>query len=120
MVIREAFRVATVPAIIASLCCLSPVLLFSAGIVSLSAATELADVLYGEYRWVFRGAGLVMLAVFLLSYFRKKKVCSLDEVKRRRNEVINTIIIAVVVAVLLYIVFLYGVVELLGIALSIW
>ena len=120
MNIRDVVRITAVPAIIASLCCLSPVLLFSAGIVSLTAAADLADVLYGEHKWVFRAAGAAALCVFLAAYFRRKKICTFGEARRKRNEVMNAIIGATITAILLYIVFLYGAVEWVGIVLGLW
>ena len=119
--IGEVVKVGLVPAIIASLCCLSPVLLVSLGIVSVSVAGDLADVLYGEYKWLFRAAGLVALTVFTVSYFkRKKKICTLNDVHKRRNEIINTVFLILIVSVVLYIVFLYGIIELIGLVLGIW
>ena len=119
--IGEVVKVGFIPAIIASLCCLSPILLVSLGIVSVSVAGDLADVLYGEYKWLFRAAGLVALTVFTVSYFkRKKKICTLNDVHRRRNEIINTIFLILIVSAVLYIVFLYGVLELIGMVLGIW
>ena len=117
---RSVFRITAIPAVVASLCCLSPVLLFSAGVISLSVAAELADVLYWEYKWIFRSAGLLMLVVFLIFYFRRKNICTLDTIARRRREVLNTVLIAIIAAVLFYIVFLYGIVELVGWVLGIW
>ena len=119
--IKDIVHLGTVPAIIASLCCLSPVILLSLGVVSLSAAGELADMLYGEYKWLFRAAGLIALAVFIASYLKKKKnICTLDEVKRRRNEVINTAALALIAGTIFYVIFLYGIVEVIGKALRIW
>ena len=108
------------PATVASLCCLSPIILLSLGIVSVSTASELADVLYGEYRWAFRGAGLAALIVFVVSYFRKKGICTLDDAGRRKNEVVNVLLLSFFTAVVLYIVFLYGIVEIIGEFLSVW
>jgi len=51
---KEILKITGIPVLFASLCCLSPVIFFLLGIVSLSAATELADIFYGTYKWVFR------------------------------------------------------------------
>ena len=120
MRIRELLQVAGVPAVIASLCCLSPIILFSLGVVSLSVASELADVFYGEYMWVFRGAGIIALIIFVVFYLRKQKVCTFDDAVRRRNEVVNIVLFTFFAGVLLYIVFLYGVVEIVGKVLGLW
>jgi len=58
---KELFKITGIPVLLASMCCLSPVIFMLLGIVSLSAATELADVFYGTYKWVFRGLGILAL-----------------------------------------------------------
>ena len=119
--VGEIVKLGTIPALIASLCCLSPILLVSLGVISISVASDLADVLYGEYKWLFRGAGLVALAVFVISYIRRKKnICTLSEARRRKNEIINIIALTLVIGSLLYILFLYGIIELIGKVLNIW
>lgn len=119
--IRELVGVSAVPAVIASLCCLSPVILLSLGVISVTAAGELANTLYGEYKWLFRAAGLVALFIFTFAYIkRKKNICTLDEAKKRRNEIINTVALALIIGIFSYIVFLYGVVEVIGVLLHIW
>ncbi len=119
--IRDIVKLGTVPAIIASLCCLSPIILLSLGVVSVSVAGEIADVLYGEYKWLFRGAGAIALLVFIISYLRRKKnICTLDDAKKRKNEIINIIALAFIVGTAFYIIFLYGIVEILGMLLRVW
>jgi hypothetical protein len=54
MKVKEILKITGIPVLLASMCCLSPVLFLLLGVVSLSAATELADVFYGTYKWVFR------------------------------------------------------------------
>ena len=71
--IRELLRISIIPAIIASLCCLSPILLLSLGVVSVSVAGELSDILYGEYKWLFRVAGLIALGFFPDCLFKKEE-----------------------------------------------
>ena len=88
--------------------------------MSLTVANELADVLYGTYKWVFRGVGLVALCVIFVMYLRRTGVCTLDEVKKRRQEIINKAIILITVSILGYIFFLYVVVHYIGVFLSIW
>jgi DMSO/TMAO reductase YedYZ heme-binding membrane subunit len=92
MNLKEILKLSSVPVVIASLCCLSPVILVVFGIGTLGFATSLADTLYGQYKWLFRIAGLVAMAISLFIYFRRKKgICTIDEAKRRRNEIIITI-----------------------------
>jgi len=118
---KEILKVTGIPVLVASLCCLSPVVLVLLGLSTTAFAASLADTLYGEYKWVFRSVGLVLLAGSLAYYFRNSKgVCTLDEAKRRRNEILNTTLIVVAVAVVGYVVWLYGAVEIIGIVLGLW
>jgi len=114
------FRIIGVPVVAASLCCLSPVILVLLGLSTASFAGSLADTLYGSYKWVFRIVGLILLCLSLILYFRKKGVCTLDQAKRHRNEIINTVLIALIAAVGGYFFFLYVVVEYIGMWLHIW
>lgn len=121
MKIKEVAKIVWIPVIAASLCCLAPVVLVLLGLSTVSFATSLTDNLYGNYKWLFRSFGLLLLIASILVYFRKKKgVCSIDEAKRRRNEIINTVLIVLLVGVGGYIFWLYVVVEYIGKWLSIW
>jgi hypothetical protein len=114
-------KVSGLPVVLASLCCLSPVILVLLGVSSVSFAASLADTLYGEYKWVFRGVGLVALFSSLAFYwYRQEGVCSLDAAKRRRNEIVNSLLLTLLVGVLGYLFFLYGVVHVLGVWLALW
>lgn len=90
------------------------------GLGTVSFAGSLANTLYGDYKWVFRGIGLVLLIISLILYFRKRGICTLDQAKRQLNEIINTVLIALIAAVVGYFFFLYIVVEYIGIWLNIW
>lgn len=121
MRIKEIFKVSSIPVVIASLCCLSPVILVLLGIGTVGFASSLADTLYGEYKWYFRLAGLIALAIALLFYFRRTKgICTIDEAKRRRNEIINMVALTLIAGVVGYIFFLYVVVHYIGVFLTIW
>ena len=121
MRIKELLKVSSVPVVIASLCCLSPVILVLLGIGTVSFASSLADTFYGDYKWAFRIAGLLALLVAVVMYLRRQKgICTIDEVKRRRNEVINTVMLALIAGVVGYVFFLYVVVHYIGVWLEIW
>ncbi|MBR9702591.1 hypothetical protein GOV10_01015 [Candidatus Woesearchaeota archaeon] len=104
----------------ASLCCLSPIILVLFGISGVAFASSLADTLYGDFKWVFRGVGLLLLLLGIAYYYWKKGVCTFDAVKQRRNEILNTILIAVVSAIIGYIVFLYVIVHYIGVWMGLW
>jgi hypothetical protein len=114
-------RFVPLSAFIGGLCCFTPVILVLFGLSSVSFAASLSNTLYGSYKWVFRGIALSFLIASLLWYlYTKEKVCSIDELKRKRKRVINIILISLIFSVLAYIVWLYVVVELIGIVLGIW
>jgi len=119
--IKTLFKVTGIPVVVASLCCLAPVVIVLFGLGSVSLAASLADTLYGEYRWLFRAAGLVLLGIAVLWYLRNEKgICTIDEAKKRRNEIINIVAITFTVGVIGYFVFLYVIVEYAGMWLGIW
>jgi hypothetical protein len=118
---KTLFKISSIPVLFASLCCLSPIILVLVGVSTVSFASSLADTLYGEYKWVFRGIGLLTLIGALIFYFRRAKgICTFDEVKRRRNEIINTVAMSLIVGVLGYVFFLYIVVHYIGVFLNLW
>lgn len=119
--IKSILKITGIPVIVASLCCLTPVVIVLFGLGSVSIAASLADTLYGTYAWVFRIAGLALLALSVIWYLRREKgICTIDEAKRRRNEVLNVVGVALTVGVVGYFVWLYVVVEYAGMWLRIW
>jgi hypothetical protein len=119
--IKVALSISSIPVVIASLCCLSPLILVLLGVSTVSFASSLADTLYGDYKWVFRGVGLIALLASLAFYLRRQKgICTIDDVKRRRNEVINYLMLTLIVGVLGYLFFLYVVVHYIGVWFALW
>lgn len=119
--LKDIFKLSSIPVVLASLCCLSPVILVLLGVSTASFASSLADTLYGDYKWIFRGAGLIALFGALVFYFRRTKgICTIDEAVRRRNEIINYVALALIVGILGYVFFLYVVVHYIGVWLSLW
>ena len=119
--LKEVLKITGIPILVASLCCLAPVVLVVFGLGTVTLASSLAGTLYGQYKWVFRAAGLALLGISLLLYLRRKKgICTLDEAKKRRNEILNIVMLTLTAAVVGYVVWLYVVVEYLGKLLNIW
>lgn len=119
--LKELIKVTWLPVVVASLCCLSPVVFVLLGLATTSFAASLANTLYGDYAWYFRLAGLVFLVGSFIYYLRRSKgICTLDQVKRRRTEIINLILLTLVVGVIGYIVFLYGILEVIGWVIGLW
>ncbi|MBT3405997.1 hypothetical protein HN419_02405 [Candidatus Woesearchaeota archaeon] len=117
---KSVLTISGIGAVLASLCCLSPLILVMVGLASVGFAASLSDVFYGTYRWLFRLGGFLFLLVALFFYFRKQGICTLDQYKRKRNKVINTVLIALVSFVIGYVIFLYVIVEWIGKLYGIW
>lgn len=118
---KDVFKVTSLPVIIASLCCLYPIILVLFGLSTVAFAASLSDVLYGQYKWLFRLIGLILLVISIVIYLRKKeKICTIDDIKKNRNKVINIIAVSFSASVIGYIIWLYVIVELIGIILKIW
>lgn len=118
---KDLVKISGIPVLIASLCCLSPVIIVLAGLGSVAFASSLADTLYGEYKWYFRVAGLLLLVASLVFYlWRTKGICTIDEAVKRRNEIINIVALTLVAGVVGYIVVLYGVIHYIGAFMGLW
>lgn len=120
MELKEVFKVASLPVLFASMCCLSPIILVLLGVSTVTFAASLTDVLYGQYKWVFRLFGLLLLAGSIVFYLRRQGVCTLDQAKRERNRIVNIILSTLIAGVLGYLFFLYIVVHYAGVWLKIW
>jgi hypothetical protein len=104
--------------IIGGLCCVTPIVLLMLGLASISVAADLGNVLYGDYRWLFRAAALMFLAGAVLVYFRRRGICTLDHARRERNRIINTALVVFVAAVGIYVFWTYIAVHYWGIAVG--
>lgn len=119
--ITEFFKITSIPVLLASLCCVSPIVLILLGLSTVSFASSLGDTLYGTYKWIFRSVGIIALLLSLAVYLRRTKgICTIDDVVRRRNEIINYLALTLIGGVLLYIFFLYVVVHYVGVWLLLW
>ena len=118
---KKATIITTVSAFLAGLCCFSPVVIVFLGLGSVGFAGSLADTLYGDYKWYFRSLGaLFLILAYLWWYHTSTKGCSLDEKKKVRTKLLNLFLISAFSFILLYIIWLYGIVDLMGSWLSIW
>jgi len=119
--LKEIFKIVSLPVVLASLCCFSPIIIVLFGLGTVSVASTLANDLYGNYAWIFRLGGLALLVVSVIMYLRRTKgICTLDEAKKRKREIFNLVGIILIVSIIGYVVFLYGFLELIGIFLKIW
>jgi hypothetical protein len=110
---------------IASLCCLPSVVLVMLGLATVSTGAALSDTLYwggdgfGWFRTTMLLIASLSVIVGLVVYFRTQGICTLDEAKSNRRKIINTSILVLSVAYLLYLLFNYVILTELGIALGI-
>lgn len=107
---------ALVAGAVGGLCCLTPIVLVLLGLGTVAVAADLGNVLYGEYRWVFRLAALGFIAGALVVYFRSRGICTLDQARRERNRILNIILVTLTGAAGMYILWTYVVLHYWGIA----
>jgi hypothetical protein len=100
----------------AGLCCFPPIVLVMFGLAGVAFANDLGNVLYGEYRWMFRAATLLLLAAGLLVYFRRSGICTLDQARRERTRILNVSLLVLVTGIGVYIFWTYFVLHYWGIA----
>lgn len=102
--------------VIGGLCCLTPIVLVLLGLATVAVAADLGNVLYGEYRWVFRLAALGFIGSALVIYFRSRGICTLDQARRERNRILNVTLLVLTGAVGMYLFWTYVVLHYWGIA----
>jgi len=120
MKLKDIIKLTSPSIFLASLCCLAPIVLVLLGVSTVSAAAALTNVLDGQFLWLFILIGIVTLILSLVIYFRKKGICTLDQVKREKNKVINTVIIVVTSSVIGFYLFFYVFLAEIGKVLKIW
>jgi NADH:ubiquinone oxidoreductase subunit 6 (subunit J) len=86
------------------------------GLATVSVANNWGNVLYGDYRWWFRLAGLAFLGAALVVYFRRRGVCTLDQARRERNRIINVTLLVLISAIAVYTLWTYVILHYWGIA----
>lgn len=103
-------------ALLAGLCCLTPIVLVLLGLTTVTIANNWGNLLYGEYRWHFRLLALALLAATLVVYFRRRGVCTLDAARRQRNRIVNLCLLALLAFFSIYVFWTYVVLHYWGIA----
>jgi len=118
--LKEFLKLTWVPVLIASLCCLAPIILVALGISTVAFGISLTNVLDGQFRWAFQLAGVAALAISLVIYFRRRGVCTLDQVKRHRNEIMNKTLLALIAGIIGYYLFFNILLTFIGRLLKLW
>ena len=121
---KSLIRIISGSAIIASMCCLPSVILVLFGLASVSSAAALSNSLYwGEdgYGW-FRPTMLILAAIFVLiglvTHFRSRGICTLDQAKRARRKIINTSLLVIIISYISYLLLNYVILTEIGILLD--
>jgi alpha-1,6-mannosyltransferase len=113
---KTLFALSSLVGLTGGLCCVTPILLVTIGVASVSTAAAFGNVLYGDYRWAFRLLGVALLAGLLVRHFRKQGVCTLEQAKRHRNWVVNLTLLTLAGSATVYVLWTYVVVHHWGIA----
>ncbi len=113
---RFALLVSALGALAGGLCCLAPIVMVSFGITTVAIANNWGNLLYGEYKWEFRIAGLALMAITLVLHLRSRGVCTLDQARRERNRIINLALMAALGFTAAYVFWTYVVLHYWGIA----
>ncbi|HJL60000.1 MAG TPA: hypothetical protein QF621_06585 [Candidatus Thalassarchaeaceae archaeon] len=109
----------TSASILATMCCLPSVVLVMFGLASVSTAAALSDTLYwGPFRWWLFAATALFLGYGLYRHFKADGICTIDDVKRERQKVVNTTLLAFTITIIGYLIFNYVILELIGIAVG--
>ena len=118
---KTALSISAIGAFIGGICCFSPLVLFLVGASSASVASSLSDTLYYGYKWWFRLAGVLFLVLAFFVWYRKQsKTCAIDEKSRLRKRMLNLFLLSLTVFIILYAVWLYVIVEYVGIWSGAW
>lgn len=92
----KASKLGILSALIASACCVGPLLLILLGLGSLGIGAAI-----GKYHWYFIAGALVLIAFAWRSFFKEKKTCNLKgcEMENKRVTLITLIIVSLIVAI---------------------
>ncbi|MBC8437838.1 MAG: hypothetical protein H8D82_01060 [Euryarchaeota archaeon] len=107
-------------AVTASMCCLPSVIwVLFAGSSAIVAADQLSNDLYfGIARPIIYAISLAMVIAGLVIHFRSQGVCTFDEAKRQRQKIINTTLAVLTMTFVVYFIWNYIILELIGVALG--
>ena len=109
-----------ISAIISSLCCLPSVIwVLFAGSSAIVAADSLSNELYySSFRYLLYAISFVLLMGGVILYFRNKGICTLNDAKKNKNRIINTTLMVFSLSIVVYLIWNFLVLELLGIAVG--
>ena len=117
---RSLWKLIGASAFTASLCCVpSVVWVLFAGSSAIVAADQLStDLYFGIVRWLLYLVALALAGAGLTIHFRRDGICTLDDAKRERRRIVNTSLAVFTAVIVLYIVWNYIILELIGISVG--
>ena len=109
-----------ISAVISSLCCLPSIIwVLFAGSSAIVAADSLSNELYySSFRYLLYSISFVLLIVGVILFFRNKAICTLNDAKKNKNRIINTTLMVFSLSIVVYLIWNFIVLELLGIAVG--
>lgn len=96
-------RIGITGGLVGILCCAGPAMLALLGVVSAGTAVAWSTTLYDDYSWLFRIAGLAVLALLVWLSLRRRNQCSLAGMRRWRWRLAGVLSVAVLTYVALYV-----------------
>ncbi len=93
----QANKLGMLSALIASICCAGPLLLIALGLGSLGLGA-----FFGKYHWLFIGAGLAVLVLAWVLYFREKRRCESERCEMHNEKATQTTLTVATLAVLFF------------------
>ena len=117
---RSLWKLIGASAFTASLCCVpSVVWVLFAGSSAIVAADQLStDLYFGIVRWLLYLVALALAGAGLTIHFRREGICTLDDAKRERQRIVNTSLAVITAVIVLYLVWDYIILQLIGIAVG--
>ena len=117
---KSLWKVIGLGAVTASMCCLPSVIwVLFAGSSAIIAADQLSNNLYyGIVRPIIYVIAIAMVGTGLVIHFRSRGVCTLDQAKKERRRIINTTLAVLTATFVIYFIWNYIILELIGIALG--
>jgi hypothetical protein len=109
-----------ISAVISSLCWLPSIIwVLFAGSSAIVAADSLSNELYySSFRYLLYSISFVLLIVGVILFFRNKGICTLNDAKKNKNRIINTTLMVFSLSIVVYLIWNFIVLELLGIAVG--
>jgi chromate transport protein ChrA len=96
------WRIGITGGLVGILCCVGPTALAVLGVISAGTAFAWATDLYDGYAWLFRVAGLAVLALLVWRFLRRRNQCSVAGVRHWRCRLFGVLGIAVLTYIGLY------------------